>query len=396
MDIFFSYLIQVNLILILLYAFYKIGLQNSSPKLDRLYLIGSVAIAFVFPLIQVSVGGLTPDDRSSIFILQNIPAILANGSIAGESASLNWYEWLYLIPVVLMVAYSLYSILQILVKAWGRPRVRKQGYTLVFGAGIGPASFGKFLFWEGEAEFQEDGDRLVLAHELGHIRQGHTYDLFLFEALRAICWFNPIVYLMHRELRQTHEFLADAEALNCAPREDLARLIAAQALGVSTFILANHFSSHTQKRLLMLKRSDRRGSKTRYLLAIPLIAMIFCSTSIAQHPAKVKSGEATENPEYVMPEVLNLAEVQTRIGYPKEAAANRIEGKVIVGVVVDKNGNVENTSVLSEDAPAILIKAVTAHVNELKFKPGTKDGVPTKTKVSIPFKFELEKKTSGK
>lgn len=233
-------------------------------------------------------------------------------------------------------------------------------------------------------------DRMVLAHELGHIRQGHTYDLLLFEVIRALCWFNPVVHLLYKELKQTHEFLADAEVLNDAQPEELTKLIASQALGVSTFSLANHFSSHTKKRIYMLRKTNRNGSWYRYLLAVPMLALVFCSTSIAQTKAKVKTDSNGEVMNQVMPKPLNMGEVQKMIGYPKEADKKGIEGKVVMGIIVGKKGEVLEAKVVSSPS-VILSKAVADHIDKLKFSPGTRDGVPFKTKLTIPFKFKLKK-----
>lgn len=398
METFFNYLLQANLILVLAYLYYKIGLRNARPQLDRIYLLGSVFAAFTFPAIHISIGSFTPSEEPAFFFLQNIPSIIPDGSTLQATASgLLWYEWLYLAPAILLITFSLWSFTKIMSKAFRQPRVQKPGYTLVVGTGIGPASFGRFLFWEGDTQFQRVEDQMILAHELGHIRQGHTYDLVLFEVLRALCWFNPVVFLMYREMRQTHEFLADANVLNEAPREDLSRLIASQALGVPALTLANHFSSHTKKRILMLRRSNRKGSIVMYMLSIPLLAFIFCSTSIAQQPGMVKKKkmktESADAANYVMPQALNMGEVRQKIGYPKAAAKKGIEGKVIMGILVDKEGNVAEAKVVG-NAPKELIDAVASHIEELKFTPGTKDGVPVKTKLKLPFKFELAKEAT--
>src|SRR5690606_20239737 len=56
----------------------------------------------------------------------------------------------------------------------------------------------------------------ILLHEMAHVRLRHTYDVLYYEMLTAVLWFNPLVWLMKEELRNVHEFQADAEVLaNC-------------------------------------------------------------------------------------------------------------------------------------------------------------------------------------
>ncbi|MEM7038606.1 MAG: energy transducer TonB, partial [Bacteroidota bacterium] len=90
----------------------------------------------------------------------------------------------------------------------------------------------------------------------------------------------------------------------------------------------------------------------------------------------------------IPPECTNLSSVMNKIGYPVEAKAARIEGKVIAKVVVSTRGRVESHEIV--DSPnAILSDAVSAQIKGLKFRAAKKDGIPIKSIVHIPFLFEL-------
>lgn len=92
----------------------------------------------------------------------------------------------------------------------------------------------------------------------------------------------------------------------------------------------------------------------------------------------------TETP----PEVLNLAEVQQKIGYPAKARDTRMQGKVIAKVMVDESGKVESAEVI-ESPSELLSDAVSNRVTQLKFRPARKDGKPIRSIVHVPFLFEL-------
>jgi TonB family protein len=88
-----------------------------------------------------------------------------------------------------------------------------------------------------------------------------------------------------------------------------------------------------------------------------------------------------------MPKLLNLDRVVKLIGYPQSAKDQKIEGKVIVKVLVDETGHIARYQFLEEKHP-LLRDAVEAHIHELLFKPGTKEGQPTQWWVVVPFLFD--------
>jgi len=49
----------------------------------------------------------------------------------------------------------------------------------------------------------------LLAHELEHIKQSHSIDVIFVELVQIFFWFNPILVLYNRAVRENHEYLAD-------------------------------------------------------------------------------------------------------------------------------------------------------------------------------------------
>ena len=46
-----------------------------------------------------------------------------------------------------------------------------------------------------------------------HIRQKHWLDLMLVQLLCILQWFNPVIWIYIRLIRQNHEYIADKVAL---------------------------------------------------------------------------------------------------------------------------------------------------------------------------------------
>jgi periplasmic protein TonB len=90
------------------------------------------------------------------------------------------------------------------------------------------------------------------------------------------------------------------------------------------------------------------------------------------------------------PAPVNLDQLKGLIGYPPMAKEAEIEGKVVVRVQVDKNGQYVKHLVIKDPHP-ILTKAVTDKIHNLTFTPGIQAGKPIKVWVTIPFDFKLLK-----
>jgi TonB family protein len=76
--------------------------------------------------------------------------------------------------------------------------------------------------------------------------------------------------------------------------------------------------------------------------------------------------------------------------YPLRARRMGYEGLVMLKVLVDENGRVDDLEVLDSSGYAILDKAAIASVKKWMFEPGTEGGKKKKMWVKIPIRFELE------
>ena len=66
--------------------------------------------------------------------------------------------------------------------------------------------------------WSDDRARVVLRHELAHIRRGDWAVLIAAEVLRAVYWFNPLVWIACSRVRQESEYACDDAVLNARCR----------------------------------------------------------------------------------------------------------------------------------------------------------------------------------
>ncbi|MFT4735931.1 MAG: protein TonB [Cyclobacteriaceae bacterium] len=90
----------------------------------------------------------------------------------------------------------------------------------------------------------------------------------------------------------------------------------------------------------------------------------------------------------VAPEIDNLELILEKLVYPIEARENAIEGNVTVQFIVDKNGKLIKHTITKSCNP-MLEKAMNEVIEDFKFSPASKNGLPVAGKITVPFAFSL-------
>jgi TonB family protein len=78
--------------------------------------------------------------------------------------------------------------------------------------------------------------------------------------------------------------------------------------------------------------------------------------------------------------------------YPKTAQKNKVEGRVIIGIIIQADGSVSDVVVKKSSAsPELDAEAVRVMELSPKWSPGEQDGHPVRVAYSIPIVFSLKK-----
>lgn len=257
--------------------------------------------------------------------------------------------------------------------------------------------------------------RCILAHESLHVSRYHTADIICARLLCCGAWFNPFAWLMLRELRAVQEFQADAASIESCGREGYLHLLYRQATGTGYGHITNNFLSiNIKKRIVMMNKTKSRFGAWKALAALPVAAVLLMAGC---QPA---NGEAVEQEEIPFEatnvdesapldantdEVFKVVEVDPEfpggeealykylaenIKYPVMAKNNKVEGRVYITFVIEKDGNVSDAKVLrsvNEELDAEALRVINAMP---KWKPGTQRGVPVRVQYNIPITFKLQ------
>jgi TonB family protein len=301
MDNIVEYLIKSGIALSVFYLFYWLLMRKSTHfSLNRLTLATSLIASLVLPLIKID---LTPD-----VVAANIPVMSMDLSTVVQIVSKPEPFW-GLREIVLLIYFAglaitlfrlIYQSIYIHVISKMSRTITKGRHTIVLvEKDITPFAYFSKIFIPA-SKMEETSFESILAHEKSHLSQYHFIDLFLIEVVTIIQWFNPIVWLYERSLKEVHEYMADEEVLKQGvSKGNYQALLVNQALGGPVFTISHQFNqSLILKRIVMMtKMKSPQLAKIRVLLFIPLTAILLMAFSNPEHivnPVVEKVGTLTQ------------------------------------------------------------------------------------------------------
>ena len=80
--------------------------------------------------------------------------------------------------------------------------------------------------------------------------------------------------------------------------------------------------------------------------------------------------------------------VTPEFGYPETAVANRMTGKVIVTLLLDESGRVEDVKVIGSDPPGVFDEAAIVGWRRARFTPGLKTETAVKSRLTLEVNFD--------
>ena len=94
-------------------------------------------------------------------------------------------------------------------------------------------------------------------------------------------------------------------------------------------------------------------------------------------------------PQFPNGDVALMEYIRNNMRYPTVAEANGIQGRVIVTLVVERDGSITDVEVTKSVDPSLDQEAVRIVKNMPKWKPGTQNGKTVRVKYTIPVTFRL-------
>ncbi|HEY9535580.1 MAG TPA: M56 family metallopeptidase, partial [Mucilaginibacter sp.] len=268
------YLVEANAYLVAFYLVYNLLLARETHyQLNRAYLILSSIAAFVLPLMQLN------------FLKPTVYVYVSNEAyVPVTSATPLWQIVLfygYLAGVCIVLALFILKLMQLKRLTRSNVKVKRADHQLIRLKESNTAfSFFNYLFIGSNVA----DEKLVINHELVHIHQKHSADVIFIELLKAINWFNPVIYMLQNSIRTVHEYIADEQTAQSANNTmAYASFLVDNAYGQVGPAITHSFFNHNllKKRIIMLdqKRSGKLA-RLKYLVVVPLCAALLGESTL--------------------------------------------------------------------------------------------------------------------
>ncbi|WP_162427106.1 TonB family protein [Pontibacter pudoricolor] len=372
MEAIYNYIIQSGLCLLLLYLFYMLVLRSfPKPAYNRIYLLVAPIAALAIPLLDIPLPFAPHYNLAPALPTIQLSEVTITGYIPDNESNTG-----FIVPaaVIVGVLYSLASLallarlclqlfrLQKLVKT-AKPihTIANTATVLQTSDNYPTFAFLNYIFVNHQHHLNEQEKQQVIAHELAHVKLRHTYDVLYYEILTAFLWINPLVWLLKTELRDVHEYQADANVLSVYQPQAYATLLAKEALYKTGIPVGSYFQKpQVFKRLHMLQKNGQKTGMLRPLLVLPLLlALLFFFSSrdvtadITSSITNQKSQPTSDKTQPVQATTIKEApqqmpEITVTAKAPEKALPENKPEKAVAEPVFTENFNQPETEIKAE------------------------------------------------
>ena len=479
MGILFVYILKSSFCLAVFYLFYRLLLSRETfHRFNRIALLGILLLSCLLPFVEVSVR--RPVEMYQTMMTWEQWLLLADlagtetHAVQVQENVVTWIQGLllvYLFGILFFMLRNIYSLfgLLVLLKSGRREKVSDYVVTVVKAVlivherGILPFSWMRYIVIS-QKDLHENG-REILTHELAHIRNRHSWDLFAADICIFFQWFNPAAWLLKQELQNIHEYEADETVINeGVDARQYQLLLIKKAVGTRLYSMANSFNhSKLKKRItMMLKEKSSPWARLKYLYVLPVAAIAVTAfarpevsetveeisavkvndlTAIVETKVAESSGQllpvqsvpkdsvnrkskvavqqmdelvvvgyASKDSVKDREPVFNVVEqmpsfpggmealmqyLAKNMRYPVEAQKNKVQGRVVVGFIVSKDGDIKKAHILRGVDPELDAEAIRVIESMPRWMPGMQRGKAVAVSYTLPVMFRLTEDALG-
>ncbi len=430
------YLIVSAISLALMVTVYRLTLSRTTfHGFNRFVLLATLALAAVVPVMHFQ--SISSRASAPINYMLGEIMVYADGTMgvnhvqATESGSsismLSVITVVYLAGLIFCLLRISFGILSSEIICHRRSRTLADGTRLVITErNYAPFSWRNCIVIS-RKDYESNG-AMIIAHEQAHVHHHHSFDLILAQIFCAVQWFNPAAWMLRRSLMEVHEFEADAQVLEDGfdGRRYQICLVRA-ALQGSFATTTNNFSNcSTKKRIVMMNRhSTNPWARLRVLLMLPVVALSVIVASACKQDTKsemnLKTQDASpssvyvdiqeceeceteeadtsqvfmvieQQPEFPGGEEAMFEYLRSNLQYPEKCKENKIQGRVLVAFVINKDGKIVEPEVVKSAGPEgveLDVEALRVVSEMPAWTPGKQMGKAVRVRYTIPVVFKL-------
>jgi TonB family protein len=253
----------------------------------------------------------------------------------------------------------------------------------------------------------------VLAHELAHIQRRDFAKNVLYGLLSLPVVWHPVLWRTRARIAESRELVCDAIAADAIAVEAiagrrqyaqsllrLASMLAGRptiptlhAIGILSF---NEDRNVLERRVMTLTHKPAPMNTTRRIVvatACSVLALATCTSALALHTDVSALNPAAESaapaPIHVKADVMAGAKISgENPTYPPEARAKKIQGRVELALVIDKNGMPQGIHAKQSPSDLLTESAIKA-VSTWRWRPYLLNGNPIDVDTTVNVTYNL-------
>ena len=429
---FLTYDLKVAVLLAVFYMFYRLMLARETfHRVNRIVLLLTAVASYVLPLCVITIHETVVMQRAAHVAVGSFQVDVMNE----EPATPLWQIILPILFIIGMMATlvhtlsSLFRIIRIIRHSEQYPQTDGTTICVTGNASLTPFSWMHYIVMN-RSDY-ETYDAAILAHERGHIRLHHSWDLLFVDTLTALQWFNPAMWMLRSDLRAIHEYEADAAVLSQGINaRQYQYLLITKAAGIGGYSLANGISHSTLKNRInmMLHTKSNRSRLLKLLALLPIVGIALAVNAekvvdvrydepqkqntkkkvkgVAEKKADTsETNTAVGTFEPVQGDVFDVVEEMPQypggpqalfkflgenVQYPAEAEKAGIQGRVIATFVVEKDGSISQPTIVKSVDPLLDAEAIRVISAMPNWIPGKQNGKVVRVKYTVPLSFNLD------
>lgn len=407
-----NYLIELSVIHIGMILGYWVFLRKERQyDKMRFYLITSTALAVAIPLLRLPNLFFNNSEPIDAVFMQAITVDSITVAPVNDTSLWNYdiLLWSYLgisaiffLKLLCGVLYLVYLSHNSSYEKFHGVDVRKLQHIK------GSFTFFNWIFLGDDIDPGRQDYAAILRHEKAHASLGHSYDLMFFELFKVCFWWLPTAWFINKEIREIHEYQADARAIKSYSVEQYSSILIASTLKSNGIRLASSFhDSLIFKRLIAMKQQSKKVSPWKLGALFALSTLLFIFFACSEEPGKDQAKDGAGESAKVGGDIFTVVEAQpefpggigafreyimTEIRYPSEARRKGVEGRVDVEFVVDKDGSLSEVKAIKGIGSGCDEEAVRVLKNAPAFKPATQNGKRVRVRMVVPVTFKLNEK----
>jgi TonB-dependent SusC/RagA subfamily outer membrane receptor len=377
MNTFWTTLIEINLILSIVYLGYVLFLKNLTFfRWTRFYLLGGMLTGLIYPFLKTQEVVITPAESVNI-VIPNL------ATVSSQTQSLDYGQWAIYAYFVLFAA----LLIRFGLRFFSLGKIHSDSSESEFNglayrntnARINPFSFWKWIYIHRPNHSEKEMNQIV-KHEYIHTSQRHSFDVILVEICSIVCWYNPLIKLLNKSVKDNLEYLVDAEVLNSGTDKISYQhsLVGVSMNGFPSIYPGNQFAFKTLKRRIKMM-NQTKSSRYRLLSFMFLTPLVLAAASLLTFSCQketldtLKSAEKGEGISLIGKGKVEIGELKIGENLPKADSLDddkkNIEfERTITAEVNPVTGKSEVTNVkldiLENEIPKFRFEASSVEFNE--------------------------------